>query len=150
VPAEAITGLQPGSMFVHRNVANLVNMFDMNATSVLVYAVDYLQVKHIIVCGHYGCGGVRAAISPDNTGPLTLWLESVRDLYYQHQEELDLIETSSKRFDRLAELNVLQQCRNVIEIIDSGVSSQRQRSCVVHGWIFSLDNGLLRDLHFLG
>ena len=113
--AEELMGAKPGEVFVHRNIANVVNALDMSATAVIEYAVQHLKVKHIIVCGHYNCGGVKAAMTPQDLGILNPWLRNIRDVYRIHQEELDAIEDEGLRYDELVELNVLEQCINVIK-----------------------------------
>lgn len=146
VPANEIMGLEPGEVFVHRNVANLVNNVDMNVMSVINYAVRHLHVKHIIVCGHYNCGGVKAAMTPQDMGLLNPWLRNIRDVYRQHAGELDAITSEHDRYDRLVELNVLEQCTNVIKTAAVQRSYNAHRFPEVHGWVFDLRNGLLKDL----
>jgi carbonic anhydrase len=148
VPANDIMGLEPGEVFVHRNIANLVISIDMNVMSVINYAVRHLKVKHIIVCGHYNCGGVKAAMTPTDLGILNPWLRNIRDVYRLHEAELDTITNEHDKYNRLVELNVLEQCLNVIktavvqeEYIDDGYPR-------VHGWVFDLKTGLLKDLKF--
>jgi carbonic anhydrase len=146
VPANEIMGLEAGELFVHRNIANLVVNTDINAQSVIQYAVANLDVKHIIVCGHYGCGGVAAAMQPADLGLLNGWLREIRDVYRLHQEELDAIEDQDARYRRLIELNVREQCVNVIK---TAVVQKRYLDTgypVVHGWVYDIANGLLRDL----
>ncbi|ROT40456.1 carbonic anhydrase [Sodiomyces alkalinus F11] len=147
IPAEQITGLQPGEAFIHRNIANLVNNIDLNVMSVIQYAVRHLEVKHIIVCGHYGCGGVKAAMTPQDLGILNPWLRNIRDVYRQHSEELDAIPDESARYNRLVELNVIEQCRNVIKSAAVQQSYSKNKYPIVHGWVFGLDDGLLKDLN---
>src|SRR6478609_11898623 len=115
VTAEEMMGAEPGEVFVHRNIANLVNATDLNVMSVVNYAVRHLGVKHIIVCGHYNCGGVKAALTPTDLGLLNPWLRNIRDVYRLHEAELDAIADEGERYDRLVELNVIEQCRNVIK-----------------------------------
>jgi carbonic anhydrase len=145
VPANEVTNTQSGEMFVHRNVANLVVHTDMNLLSVLEYAVDYLDVKHIIVCGHYGCGGVRASMSNDLHGFVDNWLRNIKDVYSKHQVELDAIEDEDKRADRLTELNVLQQVSNVAKtsIVQKAWA---KRELHLHGWVYGINSGLITDL----
>lgn len=146
VPANEIMGLAPGEVFVHRNVANLVNNVDLNVMSVINYAVRHLQVKHIIVCGHYNCGGVKAAMTPKDLGILNPWLRNIRDVYRMHQQELNAIMDEHERYNRLVELNVQEQCINIIKtaaVQDSYVHNQYP---LVHGWVFDLKTGLLKDL----
>ncbi|KAF2477095.1 carbonic anhydrase 2 [Lindgomyces ingoldianus] len=146
IPAEAITGLGPGEMFIHRNIANLVCNTDLNVMSVVNYAVRHLKVKHIIVCGHYGCGGVKAAISPKDMGLLNPWLRNIRDVYRLHETELDAIKDEEKRYDRLVELNVVEQCRNIIKTAAVQQSYKKNEFPIVHGWVFGFKDGLLKDL----
>lgn len=147
VPANEIMGLEPGDVFVHRNVANLVNNVDMNVMSVINYAVRHLHVKHIIVCGHYNCGGVKAAMTPQDLGLLNPWLRNIRDVYRLHQDELNAIPDEHDRYNRLVELNVIEQCTNVIKTAAVQQSYLKNTYPVVHGWVFDLNNGLLKDLN---
>lgn len=146
VPANQIMGLEPGEVFVHRNVANLVVNTDINAQSVIAYAIEVLHVKHIIVCGHYGCGGVQAAMRPADLGILNGWLREVRDVYRLHEEELDAIEDEQTRYRRLVELNVREQCVNVIKTASLQKHYITEGFPTVHGWVYDLNQGLLRDL----
>ncbi|KAL2163367.1 hypothetical protein VTH06DRAFT_5424 [Thermothelomyces fergusii] len=146
IPAEQITGLEPGEAFVHRNIANLVCNTDLNVMSVITYAVEHLKVKHIVVCGHYGCGGVKAAMTARDLGLLNPWLRNIRDVYRLHEQELDAIADESARYDRLVELNVYEQVRNVIKTASVQQSYARNRFPVVHGWVFGFKDGLLKDL----
>jgi carbonic anhydrase len=146
VPANQITGLLPGEMFVHRNIANLVEHTDVNCLSVLQFAIDVLQVKHVIVCGHYGCGGVRAAMSTQPLGLIDNWLRHIRDVQLWNREELMAIEDLEARTNRLAELNVEAQVANVCHTTIVQDAWRRGQSLAVHGWIYSLADGLLRDL----
>lgn len=146
MPAEIITGLEPGEAFIHRNIANLVNNLDLNVMSVINYAVRHLKVKHIIVCGHYGCGGVKAAMTPKDLGILNPWLRNIRDIYRLHEAELDAIKDEEKRYDRLVEVNVIEQCRNVIKTAAVQQSYAEQGFPIVHGWVFDFRDGLLKDL----
>lgn len=148
IPAEQITGLEPGEVFVHRNIANLVCNIDLNVTSVLHYAVEHLGVKHIVVCGHYGCGGVKAAMTPKDLGILNPWLRNIRDVYRLHEKELDAIADEEARYDRLVELNVIEQCRNVLKQAVVQKSFSEKRFPIVHGWVFGFNDGLLKDLKF--
>jgi carbonic anhydrase len=147
IPAEAITGLKAGEMFIHRNIANLVNNIDLNVMSVVNYAVRHLKVKHIVVCGHYGCGGVKAAMTPKDMGLLNPWLRNIRDVYRLHQDELDKLEGDAK-YDRLVELNVHEQCRNIIKTAAVQQCWAENEFPVVHGWVFGFGDGLLKDLKF--
>jgi carbonic anhydrase len=144
--AEEIMGLQPGEVFVHRNISNVVNTLDMNATAVIQYAVENLKVKHIIVCGHYGCGGVKAAMTPEDYGLLNPWLRNIRDVYRLHQAELDAITDEHKKYDRLVELNVQEQCINVIKMACVQERYLIDEYPIVHGWVFDLKTGRLIDL----
>ncbi|MDH3622935.1 MAG: carbonic anhydrase [Myxococcales bacterium] len=146
VPANEIMGLDPGDVFVHRNVANLVVNTDINAQSVIQYGVANLDVKHIIVCGHYGCGGVAAAMQPADLGLLNGWLREIRDVYRLHQKELDAIKDTDARYRRLIELNVQEQCVNVIKTAVVQKTYLRTGHPTVHGWVYDISNGLLRDL----
>jgi len=146
VPANEIIGRAPGEVFVHRNVANLVEHTDVNCLSVLQYAVDVLKVKHIIVCGHYGCGGIRAAMQAQPLGLIDNWLRHVRDVQLWHREELSGIPDPDKRANRLAELNVEAQVANVCHTTIVQDAWRRGQQISVHGWIYSLGDGLLRDL----
>ncbi|KAF2267721.1 carbonic anhydrase [Lojkania enalia] len=146
IPAEAITGLGPGEMFIHRNIANLVCNTDLNVMSVVNYAVRHLKVKHIIVCGHYGCGGVKAAMTPQDLGLLNPWLRNIRDVYRLHEKELDDITNDERRYDRLVELNVVEQARNIAKLAAVQQSFKKNDFPVVHGWVFGVKDGLLKDL----
>jgi carbonic anhydrase len=146
VPANEIMGLQPGEVFVHRNVANLVVGTDINAQSVIEYAVGHLDVKHIVVCGHYGCGGVAAAMKPADLGLLNGWLREIRDVCRLHQEELSTIEDQDARYRRLIELNVQEQCVNIIKTAVVQKTYLRTGHPTVHGWVYDIANGLLCDL----
>lgn len=146
VPANEIMGLEPGDVFVHRNVANLVNNVDLNVMSCINYAVNVLKVKHVVVCGHYGCGGVQAAMQPKDMGILNPWLRNIRDVYRLHREELNAITDEHKKYDRLVELNVEEQCFNVIKTVAVQRSYIENRFPVVHGWVFDLNTGVLKDL----
>lgn len=147
VPANEIMGLDPGEVFVHRNVANLVVSIDLNVMSVINYAVANLHVKHIIVCGHYNCGGVKAAMTPKDMGILNPWLRNIRDVYRTHQAELDGIDDEHDRYNRLVELNVQEQAINVIKTAVVQNSYLANRYPVVHGWVFDLKTGELKDLN---
>ena len=146
LPPDRIINRQPGSVFVHRNVANVVEHTDVNCLSVLQFAVDVLQVKHVIVCGHYGCGGVRAAMSSKPLGLIDNWLRHIRDVHLWNREELARIEDENKRVDRLAELNVEAQVANVCHTTIIQDAWRRGQRVTVHGWIYSLGDGLIRDL----
>lgn len=146
VTAEDLTGIQPGQVFVHRNIANLVVSTDNNVNAVIQYAVEYLKVRHIIVCGHYGCGGVHAALNPADMGQLNSWLQTLRDVYRLHMDELENIADTRQRFDRLVELNVLEQCINVIKVDHVQRSWYATGYPKIHGWVFDVGSGRLKDL----
>lgn len=146
VPANEIMGLEPGEVFVHRNIANVVANIDLNVMSVINYAVVNLHVQHIIVCGHYNCGGVRAAMIPHDMGILNPWLRNIRDVYRLHQSELDMITDEHERYNRLVELNVQEQAINVIKTAVVQKSYLKNKYPIVHGWVFDLKTGELKDL----
>lgn len=146
VPATQLVGMVPGEMFVHRNVANVVVHTDFNCLSVMQYAVDVLKVDHIIVCGHHGCGGVMAAMQNLQFGLIDNWLRHVQDVFHTHKESLTRITDSEKRLDRLCELNVIEQVLNVGRTTIVQGAWQRKQDLTIHGWIYGLENGLLRDL----
>jgi carbonic anhydrase len=146
VPATQIVDLDPGQIFVHRNVANLTPPQDANYLSVLQFAVDVLQVKHIIVVGHYGCGGISAAVDGKRRGLVDHWLHPIREVYHEHRHELDAIVDPNARLDRLCELNVIRQVRNVASDILVQNAWARAQDVCVHGWIYSLASGLVTDL----
>lgn len=145
VTAEDLMGVQPGEVFIHRNVANMVISIDLNVMSVLNYAVRQLNVKHIIVCGHYECGGVKASLQQADLGILNPWLRNIRDVYRLHKEELNQFTDEHQRFDRLVELNVQEQCINILKtaVVQQAV---QQRGLTVHGWVFDIRTGKLIDL----
>lgn len=146
VPANEIVGLAPGELFVHRNVANLAPPQDANYLSVLQYAIDALKVKHILVVGHYGCGGVAAAVDGGRRGLVDHWLHPIREVHEQHQAELDAIGDEKQRLNRICELNVIRQVKNVATDIFVREAWQRGQALSVHGWVYSLSNGLITDL----
>jgi carbonic anhydrase len=146
VTAEDLMGVQPGEVFIHRNIANLVVSTDNNLNAVVQYAVEHLKVKHIIVCGHYECGGVKAALNPSDMGQLNSWLQTLRDVYRFHQKELDAITDTQKKFDRLVELNVKEQCLNIIKIDHVQRSWYKTGFPKVYGWIFDVRTGGIKDL----
>lgn len=146
VPANEIVGLDPGELFVHRNVANLAPPQDANYLSVLQFAVDVLKVKHIIVVGHYGCGGVAAAIDGKRRGLVDHWLHPIREVFYEHRRELDGISEERSRLNRLCELNVMRQVRNVAADVFVQEAWARGQKLAVHGWVYSLADGLVKDL----
>jgi carbonic anhydrase len=147
VPANEITGTQPGDIFVHRNIANMVVHSDMNLLSVLDYSVNVLHVKHVIVCGHYGCGGVKAAMGNQQYGLVDNWLRHIKDVYRLHFEELESIENEEQRFDRFVELNITEQVLDLSKtsIIQNAWSSRQEPK--LHGWVYSLKTGIIRDLN---
>ena len=146
VPATQLVGMMPGEMFVHRNVANVVVHTDFNCLSVMQYAVDVLKVEHIIVCGHHGCGGVKAAMDNVQFGLIDNWLRHVQDVLNEHEAELVKIDNEERRLDRLCELNVVSQVLNVGRTTIVQNAWERGQELVVHGWIYDLQDGLLRDL----
>lgn len=145
VTAEEMIGAKPGEVFVHRNIANIVTNTDVNVMSVINYAVTSLKVKHIVVCGHYYCGGVKAAMEATDLGILNLWLRNIRDVYRLHKEELNAIKQEELRYKRLVELNVQEQCVNVIKTIDVQQAFRKQ-GIHVHGWVFDVKTGKIIDL----
>ena len=147
VTTEELMGLKPGEVFVHRNIANLVNTLDLNAISAIQYAVEHLKVKHIIVCGHYDCGGIKAAMSPEDLGLLNPWLRNIRDIYRLHRIELDAITDEKERNNRLVELNVQEQCINVIKLACVQERYIVDEYPIVHGWVFDISTGKLKDLN---
>ena len=146
VPATQLAGMMPGEMFVHRNVANVVVHTDFNCLSVMQYAVDVLKVEHIIVCGHHGCGGVRAAMDNLQFGLIDNWLRHVQDVVHEHEEVLAKVSDPEQRLDLLCELNVIEQVLNVGRTTIVQGAWERGQELVVHGWIYGLEDGLLRDL----
>lgn len=146
VPANEVVGLAPGELFVHRNVANLVQLADLNCLSVVQFAVDRLQIEHILVCGHYGCSGVRAALMGDRIGLAEHWIRPVRDTLDDHREELDALADEDERVDRLCELNVLRQTRNLIHTQTIQDAWARGQALSLHPVIYGLKDGLLREL----
>jgi carbonic anhydrase len=146
VPANEIVGLLPGELFVHRNVANLVIHTDMNCLSVVQYAVEVLQVKHIIVCGHYGCGGVKAAMGEKPHGLIDNWLRHLQDIYRRCYEELGKIKDESRKEDRLCEINVIEQTFNLGHTTVVQEAWRKGQSLAIHGWVYRISNGLLQDL----
>ena len=146
VPANTIMGVEPGEVFVHRNVANVVVNIDANCLSTIHYAVDHLKVDHVVVCGHYGCGGIKAAMQPRDLGILNGWLRNIRDVYRLHRRELDSIDDPAKKQRRLVELNVEEQCLNVIKTAVVQRNYLERGGPRVHGWVYSLSSGLLKDL----
>jgi carbonic anhydrase len=147
VPANEITGTQPGEVFVHRNIANMVVHADMNLLSVLDYAVNILKVKHVIVCGHYGCGGVKAAMQNEQYGLVDNWIRCIKDVYRLHTEELDSIEDEESRFNRFVELNVIEQVFDLTKTSIIQDSWRNRNSPVVHGWVYDIGTGIIKDLN---
>lgn len=146
VTAEEMMGAQPGEIFVHRNIANMVVSIDMNVMSVINYAVGTLKVEQIVVCGHYGCGGVKAAMQPQDLGILNPWLRNIRDVYRMHKDDLNKIECEKERYDKLVEFNVQEQCLNVIKTA-AVQKAYYERGLKVHGWVFDIHTGQLIDLN---
>jgi carbonic anhydrase len=146
VPSNQIVGMLPGEIFVHRNIANVVIHTDLNCLSVIQFAVEVLKVKHIIVCGHYGCGGIKAALGKESYGLIDTWLRHIKDVYRYHQDKLDAIEDEQERLNLLCELNVIEQVANVCHtsIVQKAWKSGQELS--VHGWIYSIEDGILKNL----
>jgi carbonic anhydrase len=146
VPANEIIGAQPGEVFVHRNIANMVIHSDMNMLSVLDYAVNVLRVKHIIVCGHYGCGGVKAAMGSETYGLIDNWIRHIKDAYRFHKEELDSIEDENERFNRFVELNVIEQVHDLAKtsIVQNAWRNNQELS--IHGWVYGVGSGVIKEL----
>jgi carbonic anhydrase len=150
VPANEVTGTAPGEIFVHRNIANMVVHTDINLLSVLTYAVDVLEVKHIIVCGHYGCGGVKAAMGNNYLPLINNWLRNIKDVYKTNRAEIQSLEGEEKQFDRLVELNVLEQVHHLAETnIVQGAWKKRDMP-LIHGWVYGLNNGIIKPLVTIG
>ncbi len=146
VPANEITGTNPGEVFVHRNIANMVVHTDLNMLSVLQYAVQVLKVKHVIVCGHYGCGGVKAAVSQQNFGLINKWLRNIKDVYYYHKDELNALPQEDSRVDRLIELNVQEQVMNLAKTSIIQMAWREDNRPTLHGWVYRLSDGILHTL----
>lgn len=146
VPANEITGTKPGEMFVHRNIANMVVHNDLNLLSVLAYAVDVLKVKHVIVCGHYGCGGVEAAMGNKQFGLIDNWLRNIKEVYRTHTEELDAIEDRKERLRRFVELNVVEQVLDLGKTTIVQNAWQRDQPLHIHGWVYDIADGVVKDL----
>ncbi len=145
VPAEEITGTEPGELFVHRNIANLVIHTDFNMLSVLQYAVEVLQVKHVIVCGHYNCGGVKNALSHHDFGLINKWLRHIKDVYRFHSRELEAIADLQQRYDRLVEINVAEQVQNLAETSIVQKAWKNENRPTIHGWVYNLRTGYLKE-----
>lgn len=146
VPANEITGTDPGEVFVHRNIANMVVHTDLNLLSVLQYAVDVLKVEHIIVCGHYGCGGIEAAISKKDFGLINKWLRNIKEVYKLYQKEVDSIENHTDKVNKLVEFNVIEQCQDLIKTSIVQKAWKTRKSPQIHGWVYGLNNGLVTEL----
>ncbi len=146
VPAEEITGASPGELFVHRNIANVIPHNDLNVLAVVQYAVEVLKVKHIIVCGHYGCGGVQAAMGRQHWGLLNKWLRNIKDVYRLHRGELDLISDTTRRYDRLVELNVMEQVRHLAEMSFIQRAWHYDQRPALHGWVYSMGTGAIKEV----
>lgn len=146
VPAETITGVQPGEIFVHRNIANVVVHTDLNLLSVLVYAVDVLKVEHVIVCGHQGCGGVRAAMTDRDFGILNMWLRNIKDVYSEHLEQVKSLPTAVAQEDRLIELNAQAQLLNLAKTAVIQRAWQRGEGPALHAWVYGIGDGVLKEL----
>jgi carbonic anhydrase len=146
VPAEEITGVEPGELFVHRNIANLVVHTDFNMLGVVQYAVEVLKVKNIIVCGHYGCGGVRTALGRQHLGLINKWLRHIKDVYRLHANELDEIEDEDRRYERLIELNVVEQVHHLAELSFVQHAWKVEQRPIIHGWVYDIHSGHLKDI----
>jgi carbonic anhydrase len=147
VPANEIVDMLPGEIFVHRNIANLVIHTDLNCLSVIQYAVEVLRVKHIIVCGHYGCGGVQAAMDNKEHGLIDNWLRNIKDIYRYHQVKLDSLQTDKEKINLLCELNVIEQAANICHTTIVQTAWRSGQELTVHGWIYSIEDGILKDLN---
>ncbi len=146
VPADKITGTQPGEIFVHRNIANLVVNTDINLLSVLQYAVEVLKVKHVIVCGHYGCGGIRAAMTQHHFGIINHWLKNIKDIYRLHREEVDDLPSEEERVNRLTELNVQEQIFNLAKTSIIQKAWKEEKRPHLHGWVYGLNDGIIKPV----
>ena len=147
VPANEIVALRPGELFVHRNIANLVIHTDMNCLSVIQFAVDVLKVEHIIVCGHYGCGGIRAAMDNQEHGLIDNWLRNIKDIYLLHQKKVDSLESEEDKLNLMCELNVIEQVANVCHTTIIQGAWKAGQSLAVHSWIYNIEDGILKDLN---
>ncbi len=147
VPANEIVDMLPGTIFVHRNIANLVIHTDLNCLSVIQYAVEVLRVKHIIVCGHYGCGGIQAAMENKEHGLIDNWLQNIRDTYRYHQDRIDSLQNERERVNLLCELNVIEQAANICHTTIVQGAWKSGQELAVHGWIYNIEDGILRDLN---
>ena len=146
VPADKITGTEPGEIFLHRNIANLVVNADINLLSVLQYAVEVLKVKHIIVCGHYGCGGIKAAMTQHHFGIINHWLKNIKDIYRLHREEVDSLPTEEERVDKLTELNVREQIFNLAKTSIVQSAWKKEQRPQLHGWVYGLKDGIIKPV----
>lgn len=146
VPANQIIGAEPGEVFVHRNIANMVIHTDMNMLSVLDYAVNVLKVKHVIVCGHYGCGGVQTAMTNKQVGIIDNWIRHIKDVYRFHQKELDAISNEQERFDKFVELNVYEQVQDLAKTSIIQNAWEKKQDIHLHGWVYGINNGIIKDL----
>lgn len=149
VPANEVTSTESGEMFVHRNIANVIVHTDLNLMSVVEYAVNILEVKHVIICGHYGCGGIRAAMTHKSFGLVDKWLRNIKDVYFKHQPELEKIIDLDKRADRLTELNVIEQVRNLAKTKIVQRAWYNKKPLEIHGWVYGLNSGLITELNAL-
>ena len=147
VPASEIVDMEPGTIFVHRNIANVVVHTDLNCLSVIQYAVDVLKVKHIIVCGHYGCGGIKAAMENECHGLIDNWLRHIKDVYRYHQDKIDAQQTEKEKYNLLCELNIIEQVGNICHTTIVQNAWKDGQELAIHGWIYSLEDGLLKDLN---
>lgn len=147
VPANEIVGMMPGELFVHRNIANLVIHTDLNCLSVIQYAVEVLKVRHVIVCGHYGCGGVKAALAQQEQGLIDNWLRHIKDVYRYHESTLASIDDDNEKLDRLCELNVIEQVANLCHTTIIQNAFKAGQDMAVHGWIYRIEDGILKDLN---
>jgi carbonic anhydrase len=150
VPANEITGTNPGEIFVHRNIANMVVHTDMNLLAVLEYAVNHLKVKHIIVCGHYGCGGVKAAMTNHNFGIINKWIRNIKDVYRFHHDELSLISDEKVKVNRLIELNVIEQVKNLAKTSIVQKCWKYEQRPYLHGWVYDLHDGIIKSVFEMG
>jgi carbonic anhydrase len=146
VPANDVTGTDPGEIFVHRNIANMVVHTDLNLLAVLQYAVEVLKVEHIIVCGHYGCGGVEAALGNHSYGLINKWLRNIKEVYKMYQKEIDAVENHKEKVDRLVEFNVFEQCQDLIKTSIIQKAWHSRQAPEIHGWVYGLDNGRVKEL----
>lgn len=146
VPANEITGTDPGEIFVHRNIANMVVHTDLNLLSVLQYAVEVLKVEHVIVCGHYGCGGIAAALGNDHLGLINKWLRNIKEVYKMYQSEIDSIENQTEKVNKLVEYNVIEQCQDLIKTSIIQKAWKARKAPHIYGWVYGLNNGLVSEL----